>query len=133
MADDEDRVLVIGGGAAAHACVRAYRDAGGARPVMVVSADDRAPYFRPHVSKDYLTGDVGAAEMMLDDTDWYRVNGVEVVIGCEVTAVDVGARLATTNATDPLHWSRCVLATGSAARELPSVRSDDPAVFTLRH
>ena len=41
----------------------AYRDAGGDRPVVLLSADDRLPYFRPYVSKEYLVGDVGADEL----------------------------------------------------------------------
>ena len=74
MSELDDPVVVIGGGAAGHACVRAYRDAGGDRPVVLLSADDRPPYFRPHVSKEYLVGDVGADELGLEAPDWYAAN-----------------------------------------------------------
>ena len=129
----DDPVLVIGGGAAGHACVGAYREAGGDRPVVLVSADDRPPYFRPYVSKEYLAGDVGADELALEEPDWYRANGVEVILGCTVTGIDLTTRVASTDIGGPLRWGDCVLATGSAARSLPIVAADDPAVFTLRH
>ena len=133
MAELDDPVVVIGGGAAGHACVRAYRDAGGDRPVVLLSADDRPPYFRPHVSKEYLVGDIGADELGLEAPDWYAANDVELVVGCEVTGIDLTTRVVSTSATDPLHWGHCVLATGSAAGSLPIDGVDDPAVHTLRH
>ncbi len=101
--------------------------------MIVVSADDRLPYFRPYVSKEYLVGDVAADELDLDEPEWYRANDVEVILDCAVTGVDLTTRVASTNRTDPLRWGHCVLATGSAAGALPIDGLDDPAVLTLRH
>ena len=98
----------------------------------MVSADDRLPYFRPHVSKDYLAGAIDADSLPLSPPDWYAANDVEVLLDCEVTGLDVAARLATTTGTDPLHWDRCVLATGARPTVLPVPGADDPAVSCLR-
>ena len=107
-------------------------EAGGACPVVMVSADDRLPYYRPHVSKGYLAGTVDADSLALSPPDWYAANDVEVLLDCEVTGLDIAARLATTTGTDPLHWDRCVLATGASPTPLPVPGADDPAVSSLR-
>lgn len=124
-------MLVVGGGAAGHACVEWYRDAGGTSPVVLLSADDRPPYFRPHVSKDFLTGEVGREELGLVDPTWYAAHDIDLVLGCDVTGLDVGARLATTS-LGPVRWGRCVLATGSGASSLPVPGGDDPDIVTVR-
>jgi 3-phenylpropionate/trans-cinnamate dioxygenase ferredoxin reductase component len=124
-------LLVVGGGAAAHACLHAYRESGGDRPVVLVSADDRLPYFRPHVSKEHLAGDV-PVPAPLSPPDWYAANDVDMRLGCAVTSLDCAGRTAATTASDPLRWERCVLATGSDPASLPVAGSDDPAVSTLR-
>ena len=131
MLGSDDTLLVIGGGAAGHACVTTYREAGGSDPVLLISADDRLPYFRPHVSKDYLTDDVGAEDMALSDATWYADRNVDVVLGCEVTAIDVGAGVAATTA-GPARWRRTLLATGSDATSLPLAGADDPSISTIR-
>ena len=126
MSELDDPVVVIGGGVAGHACVCADPDAGGDRPVVLLSADDRPPYFRPHVSKEYLVGDIGADELGLEVPDWYAANDVELVVGCEVTGIDLTTRVVSTTATDPLHWGHCVLATGAAAVRRRSTVSTIP-------
>ncbi len=129
---DPNAVLVVGGGAGAHACVRAYREAGGDRPVVMASADDRLPYFRPAVSKEYLAGEIGAADLGLEAAGWYAANDVDVLLGCEVTGLDLASHIAATAGGEPLPWHRCVLATGSDPSPLPVPGADDPAVSTIR-
>ena len=65
-------LVICGGGPAGHAAARAYREAGGAGTVLVASADDRLPYARPPLSKDYLRGETSDEELALDDANWYR-------------------------------------------------------------
>jgi 3-phenylpropionate/trans-cinnamate dioxygenase ferredoxin reductase subunit len=129
--NEDGTLLVVGGGAGAHACLHAYRESGGDRPVVLVSADDRLPYFRPHVSKEHLAGDV-TVPAPLSPPDWYAENDVDVLLGCAVTSLDCAGRTATTTASDPLRWERCVLATGSDPASLLVAGSDDPGVSTLR-
>lgn len=130
MLGSDETVLVIGGGAGGHACVTTYREAGGRAPVLLVSADDRLPYFRPHVSKEHLAGDVERSADLAEPS-WYGEHDVEVVLDCRVTSLDLGGHLAATSA-GPLRWGRCVLATGSAAAPLPVPGGDDPDLLTIR-
>jgi len=49
-------LVIVGGGATAHNAMTAYRKNGGARQVIMISEDDRPPYNRPPLSKDFLRG-----------------------------------------------------------------------------
>ncbi|MET0326225.1 MAG: FAD-dependent oxidoreductase [Ilumatobacteraceae bacterium] len=131
MLGSPDTILVVGGGASAQSCVAAYREAGGDAPILVVSADDRLPYFRPAVSKEYLTGEQQRDDLPLIEPSWYPDHGIEVLLGTAVTGLDLSTRVAATS-LDPIRWGRCVLATGSTAASLPVPGGDDASLLTIR-
>jgi len=124
-------IVVVGGGAAAQACVAAYRDAGGDAPILIVSADDRLPYFRPSVSKEYLAGEHRRDDLPLVESSWYADHDIEVLLDTRVAGLDLTTRVPATS-SDPIRWDRCVIATGSAASTLPIPGGDDPTLVTIR-
>jgi 3-phenylpropionate/trans-cinnamate dioxygenase ferredoxin reductase subunit len=128
---DDDGLLIVGGGAAAHMFIDAYRQADGGRAVTMVSADDRLPYFRPALTKELLIGEQTEADLPLDEAGWYTGRGVDVRLNCEVSALDIADRIAATT-QGPMRWSQCVLATGSSAKPLPTPGADAAGVLSLR-
>lgn len=129
--DTHGAVVVVGGGAGGHACVRAYREHGGEAPLTLIGADDRLPYFRPRLSKTVLTGQTDLAEIALDPAAWYRDHDVEVLLGTPVTALDLGERLVAT-ANGAIGFDHLVLATGSSASTPGIPGADHPDALTLR-
>jgi NADPH-dependent 2,4-dienoyl-CoA reductase/sulfur reductase-like enzyme len=65
-------VLVVGGGPAALESARSYRSNGGTGRVVMLSTDEHPPYFRPALTKDHLRGEVAAAELALEEDEFYR-------------------------------------------------------------
>jgi 3-phenylpropionate/trans-cinnamate dioxygenase ferredoxin reductase subunit len=124
-------LVIVGGGAAGHSCIAAHRDHGGSGSITLVSADDRLPYFRPHLTKDLLTGDVSLDDIGLDPREWYVAHDVEVLLSCRATGIDTGNRTLATEA-GPIDFDSLVLATGSSASRLPIPGGDDPRVCTIR-
>lgn len=122
-------LLVVGGGAAGHSAVTAYRERGGTGPVLLVSDDDVAPYLRPPLSKDYLRGEAGEQDLPLAP-DGY--DDVEVRTGTAVTALSPAGRRARLSDGDEVGYRWCVLATGSAPVEPPVPGADGPGVAYLR-
>lgn len=105
---DEAAVVVVGGGPGGLAVVRAYREAGGSRPVRLLTAEGRGPYFRPHLSKEYLRGELDAADLPLEPQGWYDEHGVDLVLGAEVTAVDPVSHTVTVRGAGPVTYSALV-------------------------
>ncbi len=127
-------IVIVGGGAAGFACAEAFRKAGGTDPLIIMSADDRAPYFRPDLSKELLAGDKPAADRLADD-DWFADNDVDLRLHSRASRLDAEAHTisAGTGADKrTVQWSRCVLATGSSAARLPVPGGDDARLLTIR-
>lgn len=125
-------LLVIGGGPAAYAAVRGYRDAGGDGPVTVVSAEQVPPYHRPPLSKEYLRGEAGADELPLAEAGFWSGAGVELRLRTRASRLDVAAREVRLADGEVLPYDACVLATGAEPSRLPVPGADHPDVLVLR-
>ncbi len=124
-------LIVIGSGAAGSAAALAFRQAGGTGPVVMVSADDRPPYDRPPLSKDYLRGEIGDDEITMHSASYYRDNGVDLMLSTSVQDIDPHRHaLILGNATE-LAYTSCVLATGGAPATPSFAGASHPDVFQL--
>jgi 3-phenylpropionate/trans-cinnamate dioxygenase ferredoxin reductase component len=119
------RVLVVGAGLAGLRCAEALRGGGFAGEVTIVGEERWAPYERPALSKELLTGTRSARDLELR-----RASGdFDLVLGTRVVGVDPRARTASTDRGEVLRWDALVLATGARARRLGAA---PPHVRTLR-
>lgn len=125
-------LVVVGGGAGAHACVGAYWDAGGELPVTIVSDDDRPPYFRPALTKELLTGEQTEADLPLDGEAWYADRNITLRLRTAAFGFDHTARVLATD-QGPAPYAMLVLATGSSAGSLSVPGADDPSILRIRH
>lgn len=124
-------LLVLGGGPAGLAAARAYRAAGGAGAVAIVTDEHRMPYRRPPLTKELLRGEIEEAELPIEAEGWLSAHDVRLVSGRAV-ALDPDAATVTLSGGRELAYARCLLATGAEPRRLPIPGADDPAVRVLR-
>ncbi len=124
-------VLILGGGPAGFSAARAYRDAGGAGPVAIVTDEHRMPYNRPPLTKDLLRGDSTEADLPLEDETWPAAHGVDLISGHAAT-LDSEAGSVTLSGGRELRYRRCVIATGAEPTRLDVPGADDPAVRVVR-
>src|SRR6185437_3628942 len=132
VSDAGERILIVGGGPAAKAAAEAYRDADGAGTVTILAREADAPYERPLLTKGFLRGESGRAELPLADPRWYKEREVDLRIGTEVTELDLGASVARTVAGEEHPFDRLLLATGSEPLVPPIPGADGPGVQTMR-
>lgn len=125
------RIVIVGGGPAGLATARGYREAGGTGALTLLAAERHLPYQRPPLTKDYLRGELDAAELALEPASWYAEHGVAVRHQA-ATALDLERRAVTTAAGDELPFDACVLATGSEPARLPLPGAEHPAVMVMR-
>jgi 3-phenylpropionate/trans-cinnamate dioxygenase ferredoxin reductase component len=128
----EGGIVIVGGGPAAQSAAGAYRRAGGREPLTILAAEQELPYERPPLSKDFLRGESGRGELLLEPAEWYREREVEVELGAAVAELDLAAGEA--RAEDGRSWrfDRCLLASGARPLlpDLPGL--DGPDVRRLR-
>ncbi|HEY2719663.1 MAG TPA: FAD-dependent oxidoreductase [Solirubrobacteraceae bacterium] len=107
-----ETIVIVGAGPAGLATARSYRESGGAAPVTIVGREPRPPYRRPPLTKEFLRGEIPAAELPLERDGWYAEHEVELRLGCEVSAIDPRGG-AVQIGDESLRAAAIVLATGS--------------------
>jgi apoptosis-inducing factor 3 len=122
---------VIGGGAVAGAAAGALREAGFRGRILIVSAEDRWPYDRPNLTKDYLAGDAGADWLPLRPDGFYERHGVERLHDT-VVGLDVQRRVLRLLSGAELAPDAVLVASGAEPRRLDVPGHDLPGVLTLR-
>ena len=119
--DHQDRsvdVLLIGGGVASVRCARTLRRHGFDGSILLVGAEDRAPYNRPPLSKELLRDDLPDGLLAAEPSSWYARRSVESWTGVRVTALDPDSRRASMSTGSTVTFERCLLATGAELRRL---------------
>jgi len=128
---DERTFAVIGGGAAGAAAVEALRQHGFGGRIVLVSREDRRPYDRPNLSKDYLAGTASADWLPLRPASFYERNGIEL-LHAAVRRLDTATRRLELDDGATLTPDAVLIASGAAPRRLQTPGADLPGVFTLR-
>jgi NADPH-dependent 2,4-dienoyl-CoA reductase/sulfur reductase-like enzyme len=128
---DKFELLIVGGGLAAARAIREYRAAGGSGSIALLSREESLPYHRPPLSKRYLRGEVARDETLVEPQEFYDENGVELLLGTEVTAIDTRESSVTAAGTR-FAYSQLLLAPGAQPRTLDVPGADLPGVFSLR-
>ncbi|MEV5388601.1 FAD-dependent oxidoreductase [Streptomyces sp. NPDC052721] len=122
-------VAVVGASLAGLTAARSLRQQGYDGRLVVIGDEPHRPYDRPPLSKEFLAGTVGEADLALerDDEDL----GAEWVLGVRATGLDRTERAVRLADGRDIRADGVVLATGAAARALPG--TDGLAgVHTLR-
>lgn len=106
-----ERMVVVGGGPAAHRCVTELRKLGFSGSVSLVSAEEIPPYDRTLLSKDNLTASSPELARMAP-LSTYRNLDVDLLLGREAIALDPASRTLELSDGDRLGFDRLVLAVG---------------------
>lgn len=124
------QVVVVGGGVAAQRCAMELRKSGFEGRIVVVSAEQRLPYDRTLLSKDFLVGTVPDEHLTLAAPADYEALGIELRLGVAATALDASARQVVLADGTRLAYDRLVIATGGKPVRPPALAN--PRAYVLR-
>jgi 3-phenylpropionate/trans-cinnamate dioxygenase ferredoxin reductase component len=117
-------VVIVGAGLAGSRCAETLRSEGFDGRIVLVGEEERPPYERPALSKEYLAGERERLE--LRPPAYWEEREIELVLGRRVERLDLGRR---TYEGGP-SAAALVIATGARARALPGPVPE--GVITLR-
>ncbi|WP_426003356.1 NAD(P)/FAD-dependent oxidoreductase [Paenarthrobacter sp. NyZ202] len=129
---DTGQMLIAGGGLAGATAAKTLRAEGFAGPITLLAAEERIPYLRPPLSKDFLLGKAEEDAVPVVPAEWYGANDVELFTG--TPAAGVRPRDHEVELTDgrTIQYSKLLLATGAKPRSIPLPGSELDGVMTFR-
>ncbi len=131
--DQDDRTFVVaGGGASGYSAVQTLREDGFKGRIVMVTPENRLPYDRPNLSKEYLQGEAPMEWMPLRPKGFFDQYDIEVLTERSIKSVDSRARIVTFDNGDRLPYAKLLLAMGGKARKLDIPGSALGNIFTLR-
>ncbi|HET8564864.1 MAG TPA: FAD-dependent oxidoreductase [Solirubrobacterales bacterium] len=132
MADREVDFLLIGGGMASANCAAELRRRGGDGSILLVGREPEPPYERPPVTKEYLRGEAGREDAYVNPPSWYEENGVELMTGRNVLALDVEARTAKVQGGEEVAFGKALLGTGAMVNILRVDGAENEGIHYVR-
>ena len=125
------RVVIVGGGAAGHACAEMLVRKSHRGRVTVVSDDADPPYDRTFCSKQYLMGKAERAECLLAKPGFYDDDGPVFFVRGKAESIDLDAHELVLADGKRLPFDALVIATGAEPERLDQPGFDRPEVHVL--
>ncbi|WP_019503672.1 apoptosis inducing factor family protein [Pleurocapsa sp. PCC 7319] len=129
---DDRTFIVLGAGAAGISAVEVLRQKGFQGQIVLISAEEKLPYDRTKLSKNYLQGKAKENSLSLRSCEFYAQHDIELRFGNAVTKVDALKKSLTFEDESVLEYDSLLLATGGKARNLDVPGVDLENIFTLR-
>ncbi|PYE39006.1 FAD-dependent oxidoreductase [Psychrobacter fozii] len=140
----DTHTVIVGGGAAGFMTAHYLRNTGYGGDITLISADNKAPYNRPLLSKAFLAGNMPEEKLLLGGSDWATNNNIDLRLNQTVSKVLPNERTLMVvsdssnsnnddNGSDEsISADYLVVATGSSPTIPPITGADLDGVYTLR-
>jgi len=133
MADTRIDYVLIGGGRASANAAQAIRESDPNGSIMIVAGEDRKPYDRPPLSKNFLEGrppNPDDVESKADD--FFDKHDVQLIRGVLADNIDPELNLVTLANGKQFEYGKLLLATGASPIQLDVPGIDRDGVYYLR-
>ena len=119
-------VVIVGGGQAGLEAAAALRTLGYDGTVTLICDEAHAPYQRPPLSKDYLSGKIGLDLLLMRHAAFFDEHRVELMMGVTAAAIDRADKAVVLGDGKRVAYDHLVLATGARNRvpPLPGIELD---------
>jgi NADPH-dependent 2,4-dienoyl-CoA reductase/sulfur reductase-like enzyme/nitrite reductase/ring-hydroxylating ferredoxin subunit len=129
---DSRQFVIVGAGAAGYAAAQTLREEGFRGNVVMITREDRAPYDRPNLSKDYLHGHADPEWMPLRPAEFFTEHDIDLLLNREVTRIDAQAKVVILDSGEAMDYDALLIATGGAPVRLNIPGSDLKNICVLR-
>ena len=125
--------LLLGGGVASAVAAETLRAEGAIGSILILSDEQLAPYHRPPLSKQMLTGkDRPENRISVHPESFYREKAIELQLGTRATAVDPANHTVTTMTGEQIRYGSLLIATGATPIPLLVPGAGLAGVYSLR-
>ena len=132
----DTHTIIVGGGGAGFMTAHQLRNTGYGGKITLISADDKAPYNRPLLSKAFLAGNMPEEKLLLGGVDWASKQDIKLRLNQTVSEVLPNERtivIKDENGNDDKQTADyLVVATGAEPNIPPFKGAELDGVYTLR-
>ena len=118
IAPKPERIVIIGAGAAGSFAASELRRIGFDGAVSLLTREDRLPYDKPNLSKDYLAGRAPEDWIPLRSESEYADDRIDLRLGATVESIDPARNEIRLSGGKTVGFDRLILATGTEPRRL---------------
>ena len=118
MSEASKPVIIIGTGQAGTSVAREFRKLDSDTPVLMLSSDDGAGYYKPNLSKAYASGKDAESLITADAAKLAEQLGVEIRAGAMAAFLNPLEKTLRVG-VETLEYSQLVLATGAYCKRIP--------------
>ena len=129
---DRKTFVVVGASLCGATAVATLRDEGFDGRIILIGAEDVAPYERPPLSKGYLRGEDPLEQILVRPDPWYQEQDIETRFGTLVTQIDPDERAVVLAGGERVPFDSLLVATGSRNRQIDAPGAALPGVIDLR-
>ena len=130
--NDERVFAIIGGGSSGNAAAQTLRQDGFKGKIILITQENRIPYDRPNLSKEYLSGEAKKAWMPLRSKEFYKEYGIEILFDKKVKELNVIEKEIKFSDGASIKFDKVLIASGGKAKKLNLPGEDLKNIFTLR-
>lgn len=124
--------LIVGGGHAGASAAAALRQLGYAGSVAILGAEPEAPYERPPLSKDYLSGEKTFDRLLIRPEAFWAERDIELLLGRTVERMAPLEHQVTTADGETFSYGHLIWAAGGRPRRLSCAGADLAGVHSVR-
>lgn len=124
-------IVIVGAGISGVSAAEAARKVSDTAKITVVGREQELPYYRINLTR-YLAGELNDEQLRLHPAQWYQDRDIELVLGVEVTAVDVANKTLSLSNRESLAYDRLILSTGAHSFIPPVEGANKGMVKALR-
>src|SRR5579863_38699 len=125
------QLVVVGNGMAGVACLEQILKLRHDFEITVFGDETHVNYNRILLSS-VLAGDKSADQIVLNDIEWYRSNGIQARLGVRIASVDTAARVVIDSEGGATPFDKLIIAIGSSAFVPPIPGVDKKNVYVFR-
>jgi 3-phenylpropionate/trans-cinnamate dioxygenase ferredoxin reductase component len=129
---DDRTFVVVGASLCGATAVATLRAEGFDGRIVLIGAEELAPYERPPLSKEYLRGEDPFERILVRPPEWYAEQDVQTRFGTIVTQLDVAERAVVLAGGERVSFDSLLVATGGQNRRIDAPGSELPGVLDLR-
>ncbi|SAL65666.1 FAD-dependent pyridine nucleotide-disulfide oxidoreductase [Caballeronia arvi] len=127
-----ESIVIVGAGQAGLQAAASLRDEGYDGAIRLIGDEAGLPYQRPPLSKSFITGDVTADDLSLEEPHWFDDARIERLAGERVAAIDRRRRRLSLSSGRVVPYDHLVLAAGSRNRALTFAAQPAHGIVSLR-